>query len=253
MRFWGLAKRNFIEIILDPLSSMLGVLFPSLLLILFVAINKSSNLPIDMFKVENVVPGIIVLGFAMLMMFSAMLIAKDRQTSLLARLQTLPLKPIDFILGYSLPFVPVALLQMIFIFAIGFLFGLQFTWGILLSVLILLVIALIMISIGVILGILCSENQISGIGTILINVFTLFSGAWFDLNFMGGFVKMFGYSMPFAHGVDAVRELLTNSAFDYTHLIFIFGYALLLGAASVFIFYKKLKGKSVHATIKPKN
>lgn len=246
MRFWGLAKRNFIEIILDPLSSLLGVLFPSLMLILFVAINKSSNLPIDMFRVENIVPGIVVLGFAMLMMFSAMLIAKDRQTSLLARLQTLPLKPIDFILGYILPFLPVALLQMVFLFAIGFVFGLQFSWGILLSFLILLVIAFIMISIGVILGITCSESQISGIGTILINAFTLFSGAWFDLNLMGGFVKTFGYSMPFAHSVDAVREILTNSAFDYTHLIFILGYAVLIGAVSIFVFYKKIKGKNVH-------
>lgn len=242
MNFIGLAKRNFKEIVRDPLTTLLGIVAPSLLLIIFVLINQSSSLPIDIFDVNNLVPGIVIFGFSFLMMFSAMLLSKDRQSSLFDRFQTLPLSEIDFVLAYSLPFLFVAFMQIIVTYIIGIILGLTISWMVLLSVLIYLPIAILFISLGLVLGCLCSENQISGIGTLIITFTSLFSGAWMDLT-ISSFTQVIGYSLPFSHGIDAVRELSSAIAFDATHLYYIVGYFVLVSLVCVYTFYTRIKHK----------
>ncbi|WP_199794822.1 NUDIX hydrolase [Paenibacillus faecalis] len=83
------AGRNRKEIFRDPLSIILGIALPLLLLVVFTTIEK--NAPLDTFKVENLTPGLIVFSFAFLMMFSALLIAKDKQSAFLTRLFASPL------------------------------------------------------------------------------------------------------------------------------------------------------------------
>lgn len=241
----GLIKRNFIEMIRDPLTLILGIVFPVILLLTFLSINLSTDLPFDLFSVNYIVSGITVFGFCMLMMLVATIIIRDRQSSLFARFQTLPLRSVDFIIGYMLPCLPIAILQMLLIFLIGIPFGLNMCWGTLLSMLVLLPIAIMFIAIGIILGITCNETQLSGFGTLLINVCTLLSGAWFDLKGIGGVFSMVGYALPFAHGVDAGRELIMQSSFDYVHLIYISGYALIFTLIAIVFFYYKLKGRSI--------
>lgn len=250
MKINALCKRNLKEILRDPLSLILGIVFPSVLLILFVLIDTYSAIPIHVFSVSSLTPGMIVFGFCFLMMFSALFVAKDRRTSLFDRFQTLPLRPSDFILSYSLPYLVFAMIQIIVTYSIGFILGLPFTWGILISIPFLIPMAFIFIALGIMMGASLNEGQISGIGTLFINLATLFSGAWFDYEIMGGFVKTFCLVLPFARAVSGTRELISGQAFNFDNLYVLLAYAIVVCFISFLVFYIKLKGKTIHSSIK---
>lgn len=211
MKFYSLASRNIKEVYRDPVSILLGLIMPVALLILFSSIYKKSQL--EIFSPQALIPGIIVVSFALLIMISAILLSKDRQSAFLVRLFTTPLQASDFILAYMLPFIPLAIIQIIVCFIVGALLGATFG-NVFISVVILLLIALICISLGIILGTFFTENQISGVGSLLVVVISLFSGAWTPLKLIGGVFVTIGYSIPFAHGVDAAKALLSGSGFD---------------------------------------
>ncbi|MBQ8634256.1 MAG: ABC transporter permease, partial [Lachnospiraceae bacterium] len=109
MRMLTFAKRCTREILRDPLNLLFGLGFPVILLLLLSAIQ--ANIPVDLFQIEHLSPGIAVFGLSFMTLFSATLLARDRETSFLQRLYTTPLKSLDFILGYILPIVPIALAQ----------------------------------------------------------------------------------------------------------------------------------------------
>jgi len=210
MKFYSLAKRNLKEIYRDPVSVLLGLLMPIALLILFSSIQK--NIQLDIFKPQLLTPGIIIFSFAFLIMFSAILLAKDKQSAFLVRLFTTPLKTSDYILSYIFPFLPLAIFQIIICITVGIILGAEFS-NIFISLLLFLLIALICVSLGVILGSLFTVNQVSGVGSLLITIIGLFSGAWMDLKMIGGIFETIGYALPFAHAVDASKGLLSGSHF----------------------------------------
>ncbi|MBN1599875.1 MAG: ABC transporter permease [Bacteroidales bacterium] len=210
MKFYALADRNFKEIYRDPVTLLLGLVMPVTLLILFSSIYK--NVRLEMFSPQYLTPGIIIFCFAFLLMFSAILLAKDRQSAFLIRLFTTPLKPSGFILAYIIPFIPLALCQAIICLVVGFILGATFV-NIIGAILLFLFFALSCISLGIILGSLFSVNQVSGIGSVLITVISLFSGAWMDLRMIGGVFNTIGYALPFAHAVDASKGLMSGSGF----------------------------------------
>ncbi len=211
MKFYSLANRNLKEIYRDPVSVLLGLLLPIALLILFSSMQK--NIPIDVFKPQFLTPGIIIFSFAFLIMFSAILLAKDKQSAFLVRLFTTPLKTRDYIQSYIYPFIPLALFQVIICLIVGTLLGATFS-NIFLSLVLFLLIAIACVSMGVILGALFSVNQVSGVGSVLITAIGLFSGAWMELKMIGGIFESIGYALPFAHAVDASRALLSGAHFS---------------------------------------
>ncbi len=233
MRFLSLASRNLKELYRDSVSILLGLLMPVGLLVLFVMIEKSA--PLEIFKPDMVTPAITIFSFAFLIMFSAVLLSKDRQSAFLIRLLTTPLKPIDFILGYFLPFLPFALLQISVCFAVGIILGATYSvLNIVLSLIVIFPMAMACIGIGMILGSILSEGQISGVGSLLITAIGIFSGAWMDLKMIGGIFEDIEYSLPFAHAINAARCILEGSGpgsvindlywvYAYTVLLFIFG------------------------------
>ena len=101
MRMMTFAKRCTKEILRDPINLGFGLGFPLVLLVLLSAMQK--NIPVHLFEIDSLTPGIAVFGLSFMTLFSATLIAKDRESALLQRLYTTPLKAIDFILGYMLP------------------------------------------------------------------------------------------------------------------------------------------------------
>jgi ABC-2 type transport system permease protein len=103
------AKRNTKEILRDPLNLFFGLGFPLVLILLLSAIQ--ANIPVELFAIESLAPGITVFGLSFMSLFAATLVAKDRESSFLQRLYTTPLRPIDFILGYMLPIIPIAIAQ----------------------------------------------------------------------------------------------------------------------------------------------
>ena len=96
MRMLNFAKRNFKELIRDPLSLIFEILLPIFLLFIF----QQFNIPGESYKLENFNPGIIVFGFSFVTLFTATLVSKDRSSSFLIRLGTSPMKSSDYILGY---------------------------------------------------------------------------------------------------------------------------------------------------------
>ena len=109
MRMLTFAKRCAREILRDPVSLGFGLGFPLVLLVLLSAIQK--NVPAPLFEIDRLTPGITVFGLSFMTLFSATLVARDRESALLQRLYTTPLTGADFILGYMLPLLPMALAQ----------------------------------------------------------------------------------------------------------------------------------------------
>lgn len=243
MRFKGLCKRNFKELIRDPLALTLGVLFPILLIVIFGILGK--NIPMDMFKINFLVPAMIIFGFSFLMMFSALSISLDKSTSLYSRLKTLPLKTTDFILGYMLPFLTMALIQILMCNVVGFCFGMTLSWGLVWVLPIYLIIAILFISFGLTIGICCSQGQISGIGTVLINVAALTSGTYMDVSMIGGSWEVICQILPFLHAVNNARQLANGIAFSFTSFMILLAYTLISVLIMIVVFYYKINGVSI--------
>ena len=84
MRMLAFAKRNSKEILRDPLNLAFMFGFPLVLLGLLSAIQ--ANIPVALFEISHLAPGITVFGLSFTTLFSATLIAKDRGSALLQRL-----------------------------------------------------------------------------------------------------------------------------------------------------------------------
>ena len=239
MRMIAFARRNAREILRDPLSLGFGLGFPMILLALMTLIQR--NVPVEIFEMESLMPGICAFGESFFALFSAQLISKDRSSALMMRLKNSPLRARDFILGYALPLLPMALLQGALCVIFALLLGLEPGWSILSMLVSLLPGALVFIALGLICGSLLSERQVGGIcGALLTNLSAWLSGAWFDLKLIGGGFEAFAYAMPFANAVDAARAALAGQPAG-TALLVSCAYAALLCALAVVVFARRMR------------
>lgn len=117
-----LAQRTLKEMLRDLLTLFFGLAFPILILLLLSLIQ--SHIPVDMFRIEQLAPGIVVFGQSFLSLFGALLIARDRSTSFLMRLYAAPVTGLSFLLVYLLPLLPLALMQGAAVYAVALLLGL---------------------------------------------------------------------------------------------------------------------------------
>ena len=241
MRTLTFAKRNFKEIIRDPLNLSFLFGFPIVLLLLLSAIQ--ANIPVNMFEVAHLSPGIAVFGLSFMTLFSATLIAKDRQSSFMHRLYTTPMSPADFILGYTLPLIPIAIIEGVATYLFAIVLKLDVNVNILVSILFIIPIALLYIGIGLLCGSVFNDKQVGGIcGALLTNLSAWLSGIWFDLELVGGAFKSIAYALPFVHSVDMQRAIIAgNYAGIFPHLWWVLGYALVILAAAVFLFLRQMK------------
>ena len=132
MRMMTFAKRCTKEILRDPINVSFGLGFPLVLLVLLSAMQ--ANIPVSMFEINTLTPGITVFSLSFMTLFSATLIAKDRESALLQRLYTTPLTGFDFIIGYMLPILPISLGQTICCYLFAIPLGLTFRVNIIYAV-----------------------------------------------------------------------------------------------------------------------
>ena len=239
------ASRNQKEILRDPLNLAFGIGFPLVLLFLLSAIQ--ANIPVSLFNIDKLAPGIAVFGLSFISLFSGTLIAKDRSTSFLMRLFTSPLSASDFILGYALPLLPMAILQSSVCFIVAAFLGLALNINVLLTLIVLIPTALLFIAIGLLAGTVFTDKQVGGIcGALLTNLSAWLSGTWFDLNLVGGAFKTVAYLLPFVHAVDAAKATIAG---DYAsilpHLWWVLGYAITIMIIAIVIFRKKMNSDKV--------
>ena len=233
------AKRNAQEILRDPLNLGFGIGFPLIVLLLLTAIQ--ANIPVQLFQLEQLTPGICVFGLSFISLFSGQLIAKDRSSSLMLRLRATPLTAADFILGYMLPLLPIAIAQSLICYGAAFILGLPCTINVLLSLATLLPTGLLFISIGLLAGSALNDKQVGGFcGALLTNLSAWLSGTWFDLNLVGGTFSKIAYTLPFARAVDAARAgLAGNAAAIFPHLWWVISYAAGISILAIWVFKRK--------------
>ena len=241
MRMLSFANRNAKEILRDPLTVFFGLGFPLVLILLLSAIQ--ANIPVSLFEIGHLAPGITVFGLSFMSLFSATLIAKDRGSSLLQRLYTTPLTPLDFILGYTLPILPFAVAQSIICYLVAILLGLQITVNILVAVLFILPISVLYIAVGLLCGSVLSDKQVGGIcGALLTNLSAWLSGTWFDLDLVGGAFKKVAYALPFVHAVEVEQAVLAGDFSSAAlHLLWVLAYSAVLLAVAVLLFLRQMK------------
>lgn len=241
MRFLTFATRNTKEILRDPLNLAFGLGFPLVLIVLLSAIQ--ANVPVPLFEIQHLTPGITVFGLSFMTLFSATIIAKDRSSSLFKRLYTTPMTPMDFILGYTLPIIPIAIMQCVVCYVAAIILGLEVTVNILYAVLFIIPVSILYIAIGLLCGSVFTDKQIGGIcGALLTNLSAWLSGIWFDLELVGGVFKKIAYALPFVHAVELERAALAGNFSEiFPHLIWVFGYAIALLALAVLLFLRQMK------------
>lgn len=243
MRCVAFMGRNTKEILRDPINLAFGLGFPIVLILLLSVIQ--ANIPVALFEIEHLTPGVTVFGLSFMTLFSATIIAKDRQSSLLQRLYTTPMTPIDFILGYTLPIMPLAVAQSVICYIVAIFLGLKITVNILYAIIFIIPIALLYIALGLLCGSVFNDKQVGGIcGALLTNLSAWVSGIWFDLELVGGVFKKISYALPFVHAVEMERALLRGDFADiFPHISWVIGYAVLLMIAAVLLFLRQMKGR----------
>lgn len=241
MRMMTFARRNAKEILRDPLTLFFGLGFPLILILLLSAIQ--ANVPVSLFEIQHLTPGVTVFGLSFMTLFSATIIAKDRGSSLLQRLYTTPLTPVDFILGYTLPILPIAVAQCVICYVAAVVLGLKITINILFAVLMIIPVSVLFIALGLLFGSILSDKQVGGIcGALLTNLTAWLSGIWFDLSLVGGAFEAVASVLPFMHAVELERAILSGSFGDILpHLLWVLGYALVTLLAAVMLFLRQMR------------
>lgn len=241
MKWLVFAGRNTKEILRDPLTLGFGVGFPVILLLLLTLIQR--NIPVALFELESLTPGIVVFGYSFLALFAAQLASRDRSTSFLLRLFSSPMQASDFILGYLLPLLPMAAAQCLLTYLFSALLGLRLTVHVLAGGALSLLTAVMFIALGLLLGSVLNDKQVGGIcGALLTNLTAWLSGVWFDLDLVGGVFRKVANVLPYVHAVEVEKALLRGD-FHATlvHIFPIAFYCVLTTAIAVFLFLHQMK------------
>ena len=238
MRILNFAKRNFKEIARDPLSLIFAIILPLFLLFIF----QQFDIPNESYELENFTPGIVVFGFSFITLFTAMLISKDKATSLLVRLGISPMKPIEYILGYMLSIIPIIIIQNTLFFILAICLGLSFSINIIWAILMSIIIAVLFITTGIIIGSIASEKASSGISSIMVQLVCFTSGMYFPRETLGSvFGKICEY-LPFESSLTILKGILNNSIeiIQVRNVIIFAVYTLAMLALSVIVFKRKM-------------
>ena len=241
MKMLTFSKRCTKEILRDPINLGFGLGFP--LVLLFLLSSLQANIPVPLFEIDTLTPGITVFGLSFMTLFSATLIAKDRESAFLQRLYTTPLTGLDFILGYMLPLLPVAIGQTAILYLFAIPLGLTVGMNILYAILGIIPMAVFNIALGLLCGSLLNVKQVGGIcGAVLTNLSAWFSGVWFDLKLAGGLFERIANVLPFVHAAELEKALFIGNLEDAAaHILPVLLYSTVITVAAVFCFLRQMK------------
>lgn len=242
-RTLSFAGRTMKEILRDPLTMGFGLGFPVVLLLLLSLIQ--ANIPVEMFELTHLTPGITVFGLSFMTLFSAQLISKDRGSSLLTRLYTTPLTATDFILGYLLPVIPLCLAQSLICYMVALILGMPFSINIIWAILMNIVPSFSYVALGLLCGSALTEKQVGGIcGALLTNLSAWLSGIWFDIDMLGKGFKGVANCLPFIHAVELERAVVIGDLSSaMPHFWWVLGYGVVLMVIAVAVFLRQMKNR----------
>lgn len=249
MRHMVFASRNIKELLRDPISYIFCLGLPILMLIMMTVINSSipDKAQMVIFNIDHLAPGIAVFSFSFIMLFACLQVSKDRSSSFLIRLYASPMTAFDFIIGYTVPLLVIALGQCAVTFAasavIGMITGITFKLAnVLLSIVTLIPSAFLFIGFGMLFGSFFSDKTAPPMCSMVITISSLIGGIWMDVDMIGGTLKKICEVFPFYHGVQTSRAALTGNYFGMLlPFIIVCIYAIAIYAAAVFVFRKKMQ------------
>lgn len=212
MRTINFAKRNIKELVRDPLSIIFAIILPLFLLIIF----QQFKIPDSVYKIENFTPGIIIFSFSFITLFTATLVAGDKTSSLLSRLFSSPMKPMEYIFGYTLALLPIVILQSTLFYTVALFLGLEFNVTIILSIIVTVPISILFISLGILIGTITSAKASSGLGSVIVQLVAFTSGMYFSGDMVGKTFNTICRILPFSRVLDLVKGVLNN---NYTNII----------------------------------
>lgn len=247
MRWWSFAKRNFLETIRDPLSLLFCFIFPAMIYLIFqiVAVSVVDSIQyVPQFQTEALFVTVPLFAFTFLMLFVALLVAKDRSTAFLTRLRTSPMKSRDFILGYTLPMVPLGIGQIIIIAVLAVCFGLKFTWWSLLAMVMEIPSMLMFIGLGLLLGSALNDKAVGGISSGIITISTFLSGMFMQPEMMAEGFQIVMKVLPFYNSNIMTTHAeygITQGNWVWEPIVIVFAYLIVFYAAAIAVFSRKMK------------
>ena len=237
MRILTFANRNFKEIIRDPLSIIFAIILALFLLYIF----KQFKIPNEVYNIENFTPGIIIFSLSFITMFTSLLVAKDRSTSLTTRLGVSPMKSIDYILGYSISVLPIVLIQNILFFITAILLGLNFSINIIYTILVSIPISLLFISLGILIGTITTEKSSSGVSSIVVQLVAFTSGMYFSTDMVGNTFSTICKILPFQSTLNITKGILNNNNTNIlSNIIIVLIYTISVIILAIILFKKKI-------------
>ena len=238
MRIFNFAKRNFKELIRDPLSLIFEIVLPLFLLFIF----QQIKIPEESYQLNNFTPGIIIFGFSFITLFTATLVSKDRSSSFLIRLGTSPMTGSDFILGYMLSLIPIVIIQNIVFFIGACLLGFGFSINVFYTILVSIVISILFILLGILIGSLVSEKASGGVGSIIVQLVCFTSGMYFSKELIGNFFAFICQVLPFESALNIIKGILNNnlSIISIGNILTFLAYTILVLVITIYVFKRKM-------------
>ena len=238
-----LTKRDFKEILRDPLSLIFTLGMPLFMEILFYLIFHRLT---PQFEMKYLAPGIVVFAQSFIALFVGLLIALDRSTSFLKRLYVSNAKSYEFIFAYALSMIPIIFGQSLLFFIVGGIFDSSiFSIYMVFAILISIVTSLFFIAIGILLGSICNEKSIGGISSIVIAGQSVLSGMWFPIEGLSEGMITFMNILPFRNATQLVQNTMSgiNDAYkDFLiPLIIVLAYTIVSFVLAIVAFKIKMK------------
>ncbi|MEE1219836.1 MAG: ABC transporter permease [Ruminococcus sp.] len=250
MKTKAFSIRNIKELLRDPMSWIFSLGFPIIMLIVMTVINESipkTPASPQVFNIDQLTPGIAVFGLTFIMQFACIQVSKDRSSAFLTRLYASPMKSIDYIAGYTIPLIIIAIVQLIVCYLSGEVIALILGTTLdipksLFSILILIPSILLFIGLGLIIGTLFNDKAAPGITSIFITLAALLGGIWMDVETLGGTWKSICEILPFYHSVKSARLALAGNFEDMVlPLLICSAFAVAVYILAVIIFTNKIK------------
>lgn len=245
------AVRTAKEILRDPLSYIFALGFPVVMLIIMTIVNESipPEAGMDIFRIQKLAPGVVVFGYTFVMLFTTILVSKDRCSAFFDRLQAAPVTGGQYLAGYVLPIIALGILQCLITYAaavaVAVVTGEEISIARLGISMVLLIPALVMFTaLGVLFGCIFSEKAAPGVSSVLITVATILGGVWMDIRSVGGVLYDVARWLPFMPAVELARGAVTGTGDSQVqYLAITLGYAAAAVVLASVVFAKKIVRK----------
>lgn len=209
------ASRNIREMLRDPISYIFCLGLPVVMLVVMYESFYAPETP--WFALPQLVPGISVFGTTFVMLQTTLLVSQDRTLAFFTRLRVSPLRVPEFLLGYTLPGLALAVCQFAATYGVGAILAavhgqpLGSPAAAILAALSSLVVTLLMIGFGILFGALLSAQSAPGISSIVISAAGFLSGAWMPVETLSGVLKTVCCALPFYPAVQISRMILSGT------------------------------------------